>query len=80
MALSYNREPLTSCACPYSCYLQWFLLEQQRFQALCAILRASLISNISNTRSKSAFLFGGLRIQLAASYTCEAEQASAKQD
>jgi hypothetical protein len=77
MALSYNREPLTSCACPYFCYLQWFLLEQQRFQALCAILRASLISN---SRSKSAFLFGGLRIQLAASYTCEAEQASAKQD
>ena len=35
---------------------------------------------ISNAHSKSAFLLGGLQIQLAASYACEAEQASAKQD
>jgi hypothetical protein len=35
---------------------------------------------ISNAHSKSAFLVGGLPVQLAASYACEAEQASAKQD
>ena len=76
ISAQYNREPPTRTLA-YFCYLQWFLLEQQRFQALCAILRArSYLTPTRNRRSS----FGGLRIQLAASYTCEAEQASAKQD
>ena len=52
---------------------------RRRLTALHKLFWVALRTYLTPTRNRRSF-FGGLRIQLAASYTCEDEQASAKQD